>query len=503
MTGAVGQRWFPETMGGGGGFVDYDGDGWADVVLVQGRSWDEVDSRPALRLYRNQQDGTFEEVTDAIGLGAASAYGMGLAAGDVDNDGDVDIVLTAVGANQLWRNDGERFTEVGEAVGIAGASTAWSTAAQFFDADHDGDLDLFIGNYVAWTPETDIACTFDGTEKSYCTPELYTGEQSRFYRNRGDGTFEDATATAGFGGNPGKTLGLTTWDINRDGWTDLLVASDREPDLLYLNDGQGRFEEVGVASGMAYDERGRARGGMGMDIGITDTTGQPTLFVANFSNEMLGVYRQTGPTLFLDRAAASKIGRASRRTLGFGLVLFDANLDGHQDVFVANGHIQPAVDRIQDRITYRQTPHLFLSQGDGTFKDIAPDLGTPFDQPLLARAAATADYDRDGDLDLLLVENGGPVHLWRNDLASPKALVLDVRTANGASALDALAQVYADGQQYTQRTQTGGSYLCIRSSDLHFALPSGRADSIVVQWPTGEVHRQTDVAGGQRLVVAP
>ncbi|MEM1095162.1 MAG: VCBS repeat-containing protein, partial [Bacteroidota bacterium] len=246
-TGAVGQRWFPETMGGGGGFVDYDGDGWDDIVLVQGRTWDEGDTRPALRLFRNQQDGTFADVTTAMGLDAASAYGMGLAAGDLDGDGDVDLILTAVGANQLWRNDGNRFTEVGQAAGIVSSADSWSTAAQLFDADRDGDLDLFIGKYVDWTPETDIACTFDGTEKSYCTPEIYTAEPSRFYRNRGDGTFEDATEAAGFGGNPGKTLGATTWDVNGDGWTDLFVANDREPDQLYLNDGTGAFQDVGVA----------------------------------------------------------------------------------------------------------------------------------------------------------------------------------------------------------------------------------------------------------------
>ncbi|MEM1096520.1 MAG: CRTAC1 family protein, partial [Bacteroidota bacterium] len=286
----------------------------------------------------------------------------------------------------------------------------------------------------------------------------------------------------------------TTWDVNGDGWTDLFVANDREPDQLYLNDGTGAFQDVGVASGMAYDERGRTRAGMGMEIGITDTTGQPTLFVANFSNEMVGVYRQTAPTLFLDRAAASQIGRPSRRTLGFGLVVFDANLDGHQDALVANGHIQPAVDRIQDRITFRQPPHLFLSDGAGTFTDIAPDLGLPLDQPLLGRAAATADYDRDGDLDVLLVDCGGPVYLWRNDHAAPPpVLTLDIRDASGAPALDALAHVYAGSQVFTQRVQTGGSYLSVRSPELAFALPSAAADSVVVRWPTGKVQRLTDV----------
>lgn len=500
-TGAFGKKWMPETFGSGGGFLDYNGDGWPDILLVGGGSWPAYTGKHIrqLWLYRNNQDGTFTLQTDEAGLGEVSTYGFGITAADYDNDGDEDFFLTTVYENRLFRNDGGVFTEVGKAAGVTNQST-WSTAALFFDADRDGWPDLYAGNYVAWSPETDIFCSIDGVTKEYCTPLLYDGVPGRFYHNNGDGTFSDWTQRAGFLPAPGKTLGNAETDYNRDGWPDLIVSSDTERDLLYMNNGDGTFTERGMLSGIAFDEYGRAAAGMGVDTGVVDSSGHPSIFIGNFSNEMIGVFRYLGNNLFNARSSVSKIGRPSLLRLTFGLFLFDVDCDTDLDLFAANGHIQPM---IQDGSTYRQTAQLFLNRGNGTFEDASSAAGRPILDSLVARAAAYADIDRDGDQDILLTENGGPAHLWRNDTRGNHFLRVRLRgTASNRDGLDAQLTASLGNLQLYRRVRTGGSYLSNSEKTVTFGLGRHTSlDSLVVKWPSGQVDRLGDVAADQQILL--
>lgn len=506
VNGAFGKLWFPEIVGGGAGFMDYDGDGWEDLVLVQGGTWAESPHPPvsALALYRNQGDGSFTEVTDLVGLEEVVAYGMGVALADYDNDGDPDIFLSTVDRNLLFRNeataDGQpRFVEVGLAAGLTDIAE-WSTSALFFDADLDGYLDLYVGNYVDWSPEKDIVCTIVENKKSYCTPQLYEGTAGRFYHNNGDGTFSDWTVEAGFADAPGKTLGVAEWDFNQDGWSDIVVANDTQRDLLYLNQGDGTFVERGVASGLAFDENGKARAGMGIDIGILDETGQPSVLVGHFHNEMMGVYRQVGDALFVDRSAPAQIGRASMATVTFGLCLFDADLDGDLDVFATNGHISEDVELVMGNAPFRQLPHLFLNEGEGRFSESTLSL-TP---PVVGRGVATADYDRDGDVDLLVTENDGPVYLVRNELEEGQAVrvALQGTTAN-RDALGAQVEAVVGARRMHQRVRNGSSYLASSEKTLTFGLgTASQIDTLIVHWPGGGVDRYTALPAQHEVLIS-
>lgn len=510
QTGAFGEKWFPETMGSGGGFIDYNGNGRQDLLLVGGGVWEESEEtlESALWLYRNDGDGTFTLVSDEAGLGDVDAYGFGVAVADYDNDGHQDFVLTTVNRNLLFRNNGDgTFTEVGREAGLTEESP-WSSSAAFVDADNDGHLDLFIGNYVEWSQETDLFCSVDGETKAYCTPEEYEGVSSRFYRNDGDGTFSDRTEEAGFDSSPGKTLGVTILDYNQDGWMDLYVANDMERNLLYENNGDGTFEERGTVSGTAYSEEGRVRAGMGADAGIVDSTGEPTIFVGNFSREKISVFRHLQDGLFEDRSAVSGIGRPGRLTLAFGLFLFDAELDGNLDLFVANGHVQPEIEDIDEAVDYEQPPHLFLNDGNGTFEEKEVESG-PLAQPLVARGAAYADVDQDGDLDIVVTENEGGAHLWRNEIRQRQGqtdpgylrVALDGRASNrGGIGARVLIEHGETSQERILRS--GSSYLSSSELLLTFGLgESDQVDRVTVEWPSGAVDQIEDVEANQVLHV--
>jgi len=505
VTGAVGDKWFPESMGSGAGFIDYDGDGWQDILLVGGGRWPKAkgDSAPALWLYRNNGDGTFADKTSAAGLSNLAAYGFGVVAADYDNDSDQDFYFTTLHHNLLFRNEGGVFTEVGKAAGVAGEST-WSSSAIFFDADKDGWLDLYVANYVDWSPEKDLWCTLDGKTKSYCTPELYKGVPGRFYHNKGNGTFTDRTEAAGFATSPGKSLGVAVCDFNRDGWPDLVVANDTQRNLLFKNKGDGTFDELAAYSGVAYDENGRARAGMGIDIGVVDNTGAETIFIGNFSKEMTGVYRYIGNDLFNDRAPASKIGRLSLMTLTFGLFLFDADLDSDLDLFSANGHVQEDIEVTQDGITYREPPHLFINDGNGFFTDEAPSIGGVLAQPLVGRGASHADYDRDGDLDILVTENGGPVHLWRNDMrSSPHYLRLHVQgEKSNRDGIGTRIVAQLDTLRMERSVRTGSSFLSSLEKAVTFGLgQADKVDSLFVYWPSGRSDRFAQVQANKEYLL--
>lgn len=392
-TGAFGKRFLPETMGPGCAFIDYDRDGASDILLVNGSDFPGHKSkRTTLKLYRNNGKGAFTDVTARAGL-AVEVYGMGAAIGDYDNDGWDDIYVTALNESRLFHNEQNgTFRDVTKTSGTNnpgyGASAAW------FDYDKDGKLDLFVTNYVQWTEKGDLYCTLDGRNKSYCTPEAYKGDTCRLYRNLGGGRFEDVTQKAGIYDPTSKALGVALIDYDLDGWIDLAVANDTERNKLYHNNRNGTFIEQGIQAGIAFSEDGVARGAMGIDVADFDRSGYPSLAIGNFSNQMLGLYHNEGNRFFIDIAPASAIGRSSLLSLTFGLFFFDYDLDGREDIFVANGHIEPEIARIQPQVTFAQTPHLFRNEGGSKFKDVGSKMG--FTRKVVARGAAYADIDNDG-----------------------------------------------------------------------------------------------------------
>ena len=503
--GGFGESWAPEIVGAGAGFLDYDGDGWVDIILVVGGAFEgEIGYRgPCLRLFRNQGDGSFEEATQSAGLAELAAYAFGVTVGDYDNDGDSDVFVTTLYRDLLLRNDGGTFAEVGEEAGI-GDAREWSTSALFFDADRDGFLDVYVGTYVDWSPEKDHYCGFEG-EKVYCTPEVYDGISARYYHNQGDGTFVLRTQEAGFltgiEGRRDKTLGVASFDANHDGWPDVAIANDTERDMLFVNDGDGTFTETGIRSGIAYDLHGTPRAGMGIDVGVVDSTGEPSWFVGNFSGEMVGVYRHTGDGLFMERAAASLVGRPTLKTLTFGLFLFDVDLDADLDLFVANGHVQTHIARIVEGVTFRQPAQLFLNKGGGRFAEFAAQ--GPLLQAMVARGATYADYDKDGDLDVLVTENHGPAHLWRNETQGGRWLRVRLQgRQSNRDGYGALIVLHSGELRQFRELRAGSSYLSHLESVATFGLGAAASpDSITVHWPSGTVDRVTSVVVRSEVLI--
>ena len=504
-TGAFGEKWMPETMGSGGGFLDYDDDGLVDIFLVNSTTWPGQPGKqpaPTSKLYRNIGDDSFEDVTERAGL-AFSPYGMGVAFADYDADGDADIYLTALGENKLLRNEGRRFRDVTHSMGVGGAPSDWSTSAAWVDVDRDGWLDLFVANYVQWTPETDIYVTRDGKTKSYATPEGYQGQSSRLYRNLQGRGFEDITETAGIYNNEGKSLGVAIADFNDDGWPDIVVSNDTQPNFLYMNQGNGSFVDRAIPAGIGYDEIGRARAGMGIDVADIANDGGLAIAIGNFSKEPLSLYAQFGNgELFQDRAGAARLTRPSLLALTFGLEFVDLDLDGYLDLITANGHIEPEINAVQQDITFAQNPQVFRNVV-GSFVDVGDWAGAPFSKPIVGRGVASADIDGDGDLDVLITTNGGKAYLLRNDLPTEDVRWVQIQLKGRSPNLKAIgAQVtfWANGMAQRRFVRTGSSYLSQSDySQIVFGLGEAEeADSVVVRWPTtGQKSRLTALTPGK------
>ena len=501
-TGAFGAKYMPETFGSGVLWLDADGDGWQDVLLVNGTGWPERgEAGTHAALYRNDRDGTFTDITRGSGLDVP-LYGLGGAAADFDNDGHVDVYLTVLGPNRLFRGAGDgTFTDVTESAGVG--DPGFSTAALWFDYDKDGRLDLFVGNYVRWTPETDLFCSLTGDTKSYCTPESYQGQSGTLYRNRGDSTFEDVTTAAGVRAPSAKALGVVMLDFNGDGWMDLFVANDTQPDQLFENRGDGTFEDIGVLAGVAFSDAGVARAGMGVDAADYDGSGRPDLVIGHFSTEMMALYHNEGNGLFIDEGPRSAIGRSTLLTLTFGCFFFDFDLDGWPDIFAANGHVADDVERVQARITYAQPPQLFRNDGGRRFEEVAaPD--TALGAPQVGRGAAYADFDRDGDLDVLVTANGGAPRLLRNDGGNENRMlrIRTVGTASNRDGIGARIDVTAGGRTRWRMVKTGSSYLSQSEQPVTFGLGDRtRADAVTVTWPSGRVDRLGAVPAGRTITV--
>jgi enediyne biosynthesis protein E4 len=504
--GVFGKKYLPETNGSGGAFIDYDNDGWQDVLFINSMDFDEAPKRrrSVMALYHNNQNGTFTDVTAQAGL-ARPIYGQGVAIGDYDNDGRDDIFVTALGQNRLFRNLGNgKFADATAKAGLLGPEY-FSSSAAFVDYDRDGKLDLFVCNYVQWSPEKDQFCSLDGSNKSYCTPEKYEGQNSRLYRNTG-GKFIDVTEKAGLIENPaGKSLGVTILDYNEDGWPDIFVANDTQPNKLWKNSGDGTFTDEALVAGVAFNAEGKARGGMGTDAIDLDGSGLPSIIVGNFSNEMLAIFRNQGNGLFIDEAPSTNVGRDTLLSLTFGAFFFDYDLDGLPDIFMANGHVADDINKVQPKITYAQRPQLFRNEGRRKFAEVSRRAGKPFGKAIVARGAAYGDYDNDGDPDMMITTNGGPAYLLRNDGGNQNRFVKfkTIGTKSNRDGIGAKITIYPAGGAKQRRMVRSGLSYCSQS-ELPVTFGLGRIEKIErveIEWPTGKVEKLTNVAVNQLHVI--
>jgi len=499
----------PETMGGGVAFLDFDNDGHQDIVLVNSNNWPwhaTPGPSPRSRLYRNNGDGTFNDIT----LDAAfdvRLYGMGIAVGDYDGDGYVDVFISAYGSNKLMRNiRGTRFEDVTADAGVAGANDAWSTSAAFFDFDHDLDLDLFVTNYVGWSREIDreVDYRLTGIGRAYGPPTDFSGTHNYLYRND-NGRFVDVTIEAGIAvtqeGSPlavGKGLAVLPVDINGDGWLDLAVANDTVRNFLFVNQQDGGFLERGVDYGFAFDSAGLATGAMGIDAARNGDNGSLSLAIGNFANEMSSFYvLRENEEVFSDNAIVAGIGGDSRRALTFGLVFFDADLDGRLDLLATNGHVEPDINRVQASQQYRQPVQLFWNCPSKCSRPYqlarnTGDLGIA----RAGRGAAYADIDADGDLDIILTQVNGKASLLRNDVATDNHWVrLQLKsTPPNPNAIGATVTLLSPNGQQHRTVMPTRSYLSQVELPLTFGLgPTETIQQVTVRWPNGAIEEWNDL----------
>ncbi|MGE5192049.1 MAG: CRTAC1 family protein [Deltaproteobacteria bacterium] len=522
--GAAGEKLLPESMGGGCAFLDYNNDGYPDVLFVNSDFWpgrQPADRRrPTMALYQNDGHGNFTDVTGEAGMDV-SFYGQGVAVGDFDNDGWVDVFFSAVGPDRLFRNNHGKFEDVTAAAGVAGPDREWGTSCAWFDFDNDGDLDLFVCNYVRWSSEIDrdLQCTLDGTLRAYCRPDAFEGTFPCLYRNDGNGRFTDVSGPAGVqvknpdtGVPVAKSLGVVPIDVDRDGWLDLVVANDTVQNFLFHNRHDGTFEEIGKSKGIAYDVNGIARGAMGIAAGYPRNDNTLAVAIGNFANEPTAFYcAQTSvidDLLFTDDAVSNGIGPSSRIWLKFGVFFADLDLDGRLDILVANGHLENDIQKVQASQQYAQPPQLFWNAGADSATEFVvipkEKTGPDFAVPLVGRGAAFADIDGDGDLDVLLTATGGAPRLLRNDQALGHHW-LRVKLAGkrcNHDAIGALVEVEAGGTVQKRQVMPACSYLSQVELSVTFGLGDHETiDRVTIHWPDGSTQEVPDARVDQLLVI--
>jgi enediyne biosynthesis protein E4 len=495
--GASGKKYLPETMGSGVCVLDYDSDGFQDILFVNSKGF------PAL--YHNNGNGAFTDRTRQAGL-AVEMYGMGCAVGDYDNDGKDDLYITAVGSNHLFRNLGDgHFADVTAKAKVGGSG--FSSGAVWFDYDNDGKLDLFVAHYVEWSQKTDQFCSLDTKNKSYCTPQVYKGESARLYHNRGDGTFEDVTQRAGLQDSASKSLGIALLDYDDDGWMDLLVTNDTQPNKLYRNNHNGTFSDVGVQAGVAYSDAGATRAGMGVDAGDYDNSGHPGVVIGNFTNEGMALYHTDGSGLYTSAAEATGIDRWSLQSLTFSTFFFDYDLDGLLDVLAVNGHVADDISVTQPHLKYAEPALVFRNRGGGVFENMSTKLGPALQQPVVGRGAAYADFDNNGDLDLVITESNGPARLLRNENGNRND-VLRVKLVGTRSNRDGIgAKLTLEVNKNTKllrMVKTGSGYLS--QSELPVTFGLGKSDParrmrLTMLWPSGRKDTVSDIKSNQAITV--
>jgi len=496
---STGRRFIVETAVGGVVIFDFDGDGDEDVFFVDGGALPGYDGESARsRLYRND-GGRFVDATERSRI-VVGGYGAGAVAGDVEGDGDLDLYVTELGTNQLFRNDGDgSFTEVGATAGVA--DPGWSAGAAFADVDNDGDLDLYVAHYADFTPAKHKDCRDPATGiVAYCKPQAYPGVPDRFFRNRGDGTFVDATAAAGLAGPALHGLGVGFFDFDLDGWQDLYVANDGDPNLLFHNRRDGTFEEIGMLAGAALSPNAKAEAGMGIDLDDFDGDGRFDIVVTNFDLESLGLYRNAGDGLFQDARFVARLAEPSLLSLGFGIDFADLDQDGDLDLVVANGHVNDVIGQMRPGAQFAQRNQVYENLGNGTF---AEALDTGMDLLRVSRGLATGDLDGDGDLDAVVLATNDLAEAWRNDSVANRGefLLVDLvgRGANGA-AVGARLTLAASGRKQLREVRTGTSYLSQNAMSAHFGLgAAGRVERLDVRWPDGRAQSFRDLPPGHRL----
>lgn len=486
------ERHLPETVGAGCAFFDYDNDGWLDIYFVNSGPSDFYTPQATLRnaLYRNNRNGTFTDVTIKAGV-AGGRFGMGVAAGDYDRDGLQDLYVTNYGRNILYRNNGNgTFTDVTEKAGVA--APGWSTCSVWFDYDNDGNLDLFVSSFVFYD-KFQVLCTDKSSRRYYCVPSLFKPTPSRLFRNNGDGTFTDASKTSGIAASPGKSFGAVATDVNNDGLMDIFVANDTMPNFLFINKGGGKFEESGLAAGVAYGETGKPRSGMGVDAADYDGDGWQDLFVANIDQEFFSLYHNEKDLTFIDEPG--EVAPATQLLSGWGLKFLDYDNDGDNDLFLVNGHPDDMIEMRAARVKHREPPLLFENTGR-SLKNVSARSGSIFAGEFSGRGMSAGDYDNDGDTDVLISNNGGAPLLLRNEGGNRNnwlGLQLVAVKSNPAS-VGALITWQAAGVKRSRLKTGGGSYLA--SHDPRELLGVGTAtkiDNLEIRWPSGRIDKLTNL----------
>lgn len=501
--GGSGRHYYIEQLSGGGALFDYDSDGWLDIVLVQGAPLAGSPRRGSLTsaLYHNNGNGTFGDVTRGSGLDVVR-YGLGVAAGDYDNDGRQDLYVTSLGGNRLLHNEGGgRFRDVTKQTGTAGSDL--STSAAWLDYDADGHLDLFVARYMDYELETDPGCTDNRGQSIYCGPERFPPTSSLLFRNNGDGTFTDASRSSGIAGVAGRSLGVATADFDGDDRIDLFVANDQTPNVLFMNRGNGLFEETAVRSGVSHGDDGTTYAGMGADTADFTNDGWPDLSVTNYEDEPVSILTNEGHATFGNRSYASRVGNASRPYLKWGVQFLDVDLDAFLDLFVVNGHLDDRQDERGTGVGHAQPAQLFRNTTDGTFSDISASSGPAFATHQVGRGAAFGDVDNDGDVDALIIVNNGAAKLWRNDSDRHGNNWLRVSLVGhgcNRDGLGARVQVRSGPTTQTRYQRSGTSYLSDHDRRLTFGIGTAEQATVTVRWPCG-AEQTTTVAKNSAIVV--
>jgi hypothetical protein len=501
------EKYLIETMGGGCGWIDYDQDGLLDLYLVNSAATLAYKPAHPVRsaLYRNNGDGTFKDVTLKAGVGAEGLFGMGIAVGDYDNDGFPDLFVCGYGRSILYHNNGDgTFTDVTAHAAVENKER-WASSAAWFDYDNDGRLDLIIANYVDWSPQRNLYCGDRGPGlRSYCHPDVYHGQPPTLYHNNGDGTFTDVSKASGVASKPGNGLGVVTFDYDNDGWQDIFIANDSMPNFLFRNKRNGTFEEIGYAAGAAVSGDGQPEAGMGVDAADFTGNGRMDLIVTHLDMQLARLYRNLEDKSFDDATFASKLGYATYHMSGFGTRFIDYDNDGARDIFMANGHVLDNIERYHANTRYAEPKLMFRNAGRGILENVSDQFGADFQLPRVSRGAAVGDFDNDGDLDILVSNNGQPAQLLRNDggNANHWLEILLIGTRSNRDGVGARVKLTAGNLiQYDQK-KGGMSYQSAQDPRLHFGLGSyTQVDSLELIWPSGNVTRLANIKSDQIIAI--